>query len=352
MGRRFPSVIPEEQPLIDDDEDEEDDDEIRDRLAIRRSQSDPESPLSQSAPGSDNGLKMSDMVVNAFNQYGRRPSVLSSITDHFHHTTERRESMLSHYSASDRARLSKLTTIVSGAELGEETDEIHHAQSHVHQGVAGSGHRPRSRSMSPKLGHSILRFTPLESSETTPLRSSNNASRSAEEAITDGPNEDDDAESDTSSADAAETHMLLDPATELDPINDLELPADSTGHVSHKWHALAWAETKVLCKSAAPIFGTQLLEYSLPLASVISIGHLSTTDLAASALANMTAAVTGYSILQGFISSREYSHMAFGRGWTNLNEITLINTDTVDLVMPTAWTSSEPQRVGYWLQRW
>jgi MATE family multidrug resistance protein len=50
-----------------------------------------------------------------------------------------------------------------------------------------------------------------------------------------------------------------------------------------------------------------LLEYSLPLASDISIGHLSTTDLAASALANMTAAVTGYSILQGFISSRESS---------------------------------------------
>jgi hypothetical protein len=34
---------------------------------------------------------------------------------------------------------------------------------------------------------------------------------------------------------------------------------------------------------------------------------LSTTDLAASALANMTAAVTGYSILQGFIASCESS---------------------------------------------
>lgn len=204
--------------------------------------------------------------------------------------------MLSQYSAQDRARLAKLTTIVSGQETGEEVDEIHQAQHYGHH------HHSRNNSMSPKLGRSSLRFTPLEpaADERTPLRPAE--PRALEEAAE---SDDDDASSTASGSVYTETHMLLDPATELDPITDLELPHDKTGHLTHKWYTSAWVETKVLCKSAAPIFGTQLLEYSLPLASVISIGHLSTTDLAASALANMTAAVTGYSILQGFISSRE-----------------------------------------------
>lgn len=67
---------------------------------------------------------------------------------------------------------------------------------------------------------------------------------------------------------------------------------------------------------------THLLEYSLVIASVVSIGHLSTTALAAATLGSMTASVSGFSIIQGFAS-------------------------TLDTMLPSAWTSSHPELVGY-----
>ncbi|KAL5498225.1 ERC1_1 [Sanghuangporus vaninii] len=90
--------------------------------------------------------------------------------------------------------------------------------------------------------------------------------------------------------------------------------------------ATYWEEAKILLKYTLPVYGTQLLEYSLVVASVVSIGHLSTVALAASTLGSMTASVTGYSILQGFAS-------------------------TLDTVLPSAWTSDQPQLVGLWSQR-
>ncbi|KAK7683105.1 hypothetical protein QCA50_013778 [Cerrena zonata] len=89
---------------------------------------------------------------------------------------------------------------------------------------------------------------------------------------------------------------------------------------------LLWEEFRILTKYTIPVFGTHLLEYSLVIASVISLGHLSTTALAASTLGSMTASVTGYSIIQGFAS-------------------------TLDTMLPSAWTSSRPQLVGLWSQR-
>ncbi|KAI8986779.1 MATE efflux family protein [Trametes punicea] len=85
-------------------------------------------------------------------------------------------------------------------------------------------------------------------------------------------------------------------------------------------------ETAILAKYTLPVFVTHLFEYSLVIASVISIGHLSTTALAASTLGSMTASVSGYSIIQGFAS-------------------------TLDTMLPSAWTSSQPQLVGLWAQR-
>ncbi|PCH45028.1 MATE efflux protein [Wolfiporia cocos MD-104 SS10] len=85
-------------------------------------------------------------------------------------------------------------------------------------------------------------------------------------------------------------------------------------------------EMAVLAKYTLPVFGTHVLEYSLVIASVVSIGHLSTTALAASTLGSMTASVTGLSIVQGF-------------------------TSTLDTMLPGAWTSSQPQLVGLWAQR-
>ena len=112
---------------------------------------------------------------------------------------------------------------------------------------------------------------------------------------------------------------------------------------------MLWDEVRILAKYTLPVFGfvsyrcyfpempvivdspftfcrTHVLEYSLVVASVVSIGHLSTTALAASTLGSMTASVSGFSIVQGFAS-------------------------TLDTMLPSAWTSSQPQLVGLWAQR-
>ena len=71
---------------------------------------------------------------------------------------------------------------------------------------------------------------------------------------------------------------------------------------------------------------THLFEYSLVIVSVVSIGHISTTALAAISLGSMTANVSGYSVIQGF-------------------------TSALDTVLPSAWTSGQPHLVGLWAQR-
>ncbi|KAF8630233.1 hypothetical protein AX15_003035 [Amanita polypyramis BW_CC] len=85
-------------------------------------------------------------------------------------------------------------------------------------------------------------------------------------------------------------------------------------------------EASILTKYALPVFASQILEYSLVITSVISIGHLSTTALAAISLGSMTASVTAFSVIQGLASA-------------------------LDTLLPSAWTSSEPRLVGLWAQR-
>ncbi|PPQ85010.1 hypothetical protein CVT25_010399 [Psilocybe cyanescens] len=87
-----------------------------------------------------------------------------------------------------------------------------------------------------------------------------------------------------------------------------------------------WEELWILAKYATPVFGTHVLEYSLVIVSVVSIGHISTTALAAISLGSMTASVSGFSILQGFASA-------------------------LDTLLPSAWTSPQPHLVGLWAQR-
>ncbi|KAJ7484518.1 MATE efflux family protein [Mycena latifolia] len=90
--------------------------------------------------------------------------------------------------------------------------------------------------------------------------------------------------------------------------------------------ALYLAELRILTKYSLPVYGTHLLEYSLIMAPVLSIGHLSTTALAGITLGSMTASVSGFSILQGCVSA-------------------------LDTMLPSAWTSSQPTLVGLWSQR-
>ncbi|KAF8594660.1 MATE efflux family protein [Ceratobasidium sp. AG-I] len=94
---------------------------------------------------------------------------------------------------------------------------------------------------------------------------------------------------------------------------------------SEPWKA-GLKEAWVMVGYAAPVVCTTLLEYSFNVTSVIAIGHISTEKLAASSLANMTAAVTGTSIVHGFAAA-------------------------LDSLLPQAWTGEHPNHVGLWTQR-
>ncbi|SGZ47387.1 CIC11C00000005828 [Sungouiella intermedia] len=58
-------------------------------------------------------------------------------------------------------------------------------------------------------------------------------------------------------------------------------------------------ETRVLLKYSIPLIITFLLQYSLTVASVFSVGRLGSTELAAVSLSSMTANISGYAIIQG-----------------------------------------------------
>ncbi|KAG1861143.1 MATE efflux family protein [Suillus subalutaceus] len=87
-----------------------------------------------------------------------------------------------------------------------------------------------------------------------------------------------------------------------------------------------WEELCILVKYSLPVFGTHVLEHSMIMSSVVSIGHISTVSLAAVTIGFMTANVTGLSIIHGLVS-------------------------TLDTMLPGAWTSDQPHLVGLWTQR-
>ncbi|KAG1884438.1 mate-domain-containing protein [Suillus subluteus] len=94
----------------------------------------------------------------------------------------------------------------------------------------------------------------------------------------------------------------------------------------HSTWVIFQEELGILTKYTLPIYATHLFEFSFNIASVVAIGHISTTALAAATLAFMTASVSGYAIVQGLVSA-------------------------LDTLLPAAWTSSHPQLVGLWSQR-
>ncbi|KAG8746276.1 hypothetical protein FRC10_005525 [Ceratobasidium sp. 414] len=91
------------------------------------------------------------------------------------------------------------------------------------------------------------------------------------------------------------------------------------------WRA-GLAEAWVLLRYAAPVVCTTLVEYSLVVTSIITVGRLSTEKLAGASLGSMTAGVTGFSIIQGFACA-------------------------LDSLLPAAWTGANPSHVGLWTQR-
>lgn len=104
---------------------------------------------------------------------------------------------------------------------------------------------------------------------------------------------------------------------------DVDFPCDGQEPSTARMY---WEELCILSKYTLPVFGTHVLEHSMIMSSVVSIGHISTVALAAATIGFMTANVTGLSIIHGLVS-------------------------TLDTMLPGAWTSDQPQLVGLWTQR-
>lgn len=82
-----------------------------------------------------------------------------------------------------------------------------------------------------------------------------------------------------------------------------------------KIHTTWQRETKVLARFSAPLILTFLLQYSLTVASIFSVGHLGTAELGAVSLGSMTANITGYAIYQGLATSLDtLCAQAYGSG--------------------------------------
>lgn len=110
-------------------------------------------------------------------------------------------------------------------------------------------------------------------------------------------------------------------------LGDPELPyggQDSPTNLDKQWEAAVlegkiqttWQrETKVLLRYSTPLVLTFLLQYSLTVASVFTVGHLGKVELGAVSLASMTANITGYAVYQGLATSLDtLCAQAYGSG--------------------------------------
>lgn len=91
--------------------------------------------------------------------------------------------------------------------------------------------------------------------------------------------------------------------------------AVAAGKINTSWQR----ETKVLAKSSGPMILTFLLQYSLPVASIFTVGHIGKIELGAVSLASMTASITGYAVYQGLATSLDtLCAQAYGSGRPHL----------------------------------
>jgi MATE family multidrug resistance protein len=74
-------------------------------------------------------------------------------------------------------------------------------------------------------------------------------------------------------------------------------------------------EAQVIGKYTAPLMVTFLLQYSLTVASIFTLGHMGKEQLSAVTLASMTANITGYAVYQGLATSLDtLCAQAYGSG--------------------------------------
>ncbi|KAL9098619.1 MAG: hypothetical protein Q9163_005754 [Psora crenata] len=83
------------------------------------------------------------------------------------------------------------------------------------------------------------------------------------------------------------------------------------GRIQTTWQR----EAKVLARYSGPLVLTFLLQYSLTVASIFTVGHLGKVELGAVSLASMTANITGYAIYHGLATSLDtLCAQAYGSG--------------------------------------
>ncbi|KAK2763305.1 hypothetical protein FQN54_009941 [Arachnomyces sp. PD_36] len=105
----------------------------------------------------------------------------------------------------------------------------------------------------------------------------------------------------------------------------LGIPAPSSDeYIDQKWEEAVAAgliqttwrrEAKVLSGYSFPLMAAFLLQYSLTVASIFTVGHIGKVELGAVSLASMTASITGYAVYQGLATSLDtLCAQAYGSG--------------------------------------
>lgn len=110
-----------------------------------------------------------------------------------------------------------------------------------------------------------------------------------------------------------ETSPLLGtgPPVDASAIGEIWDKAVAEGKINTSWQR----ETKVALRYSIPLMVTFLLQYSLTVASIFTVGHIGVAELGAVSLAAMTANITGYAIYQGLATSLDtLCAQAYGSG--------------------------------------
>ena len=124
----------------------------------------------------------------------------------------------------------------------------------------------------------------------------------------------------------AETTALLSdgaPPPDLDPDAPYE-GEDTAENIDKKWseavlngqiHTTWQREAKVLAKYSGPLIFTFILQNSLTLVSIFTVGHIGKNELGAVSLGGMTANITGYAVFHGLATSLDtLCAQAYGSG--------------------------------------
>ena len=122
----------------------------------------------------------------------------------------------------------------------------------------------------------------------------------------------------TAALDSSETAPLLgDPDVPYgghdnpENINKRWEEAVAAGKITTTWQR----EAKVLGRYSGPLVITFLLQHTLTIASIFTVGHLGKVELGAVSLGSMTANITGYAVYQGLATSLDtLCAQAYGSG--------------------------------------